>query len=86
VEHFDKELQDLINRGKVARLSDLRRGQRYLPDEELNPDKLDNLLMALDEKGIELVDRRRRRIRTRISRGSHGRRTRAGSSRKTRCR
>ncbi len=28
----------------------------YLPDEAVNPDKLDNLLMALDEAGIELLN------------------------------
>ena len=29
----------------------------YLPDEDVNPEKLDNLLVALEEKGIELVDK-----------------------------
>jgi RNA polymerase primary sigma factor len=28
----------------------------FLPDEAVNPDKLDSLLMALEEQGIELVD------------------------------
>ena len=28
----------------------------YLPDEAVNPEKLDNLLIALDEEGIELVN------------------------------
>ena len=29
----------------------------YLPDEAVNPDKLDSLLVALEEMGLELVDR-----------------------------
>ena len=41
---------------QTTRLSDLRRSQRYLPDEDVNPEKLDNLLIALDERGIELVE------------------------------
>ena len=28
----------------------------YLPDEAVDPEKLDNLLIALDEQGIELVN------------------------------
>ena len=28
----------------------------YLPDEAVNPDKLDSLLMALEDQGIELVN------------------------------
>ena len=53
---FDKDLQELVAKGKIARISDLRRGHDYLPDEAVNPEKLDNLLMALEEQGIDLVN------------------------------
>jgi RNA polymerase primary sigma factor len=56
VDHFDKELQDLIAAGKSQGYLTYDEVNRYLPDEGINPEKLDNLLMALDEKGIELVD------------------------------
>jgi RNA polymerase primary sigma factor len=56
VDHFDKELQDLITAGKSQGYLTYDEVNRYLPDEGINPEKLDNLLMALDEKGIELVD------------------------------
>ncbi len=56
MDHFDKELQDLIAAGKSQGYLTYDEVNRYLPDEGINPEKLDNLLMALDEKGIELVD------------------------------
>ena len=56
MDHFDKELQDLITAGKSQGYLTYDEVNRYLPDEGINPEKLDNLLMALDEKGIELVD------------------------------
>jgi RNA polymerase primary sigma factor len=56
VDHFDKDLQDLIATGKSQGYLTYDEVNRYLPDEGINPEKLDNLLMALEEKGIELVD------------------------------
>jgi RNA polymerase primary sigma factor len=57
VEHFDNELQTLISKGKSQGYLTYDQVNAYLPDEDVNPDKLDNLLAALDEQGIELLDR-----------------------------
>ncbi len=56
VDHFDQELQELISRGKAQGYLTYDEVTHYLPDEAINPDKLDNLLILLDELGIELVD------------------------------
>ena len=52
---FDKDLQELIARGKSQGYLTYDEVNSYLPDEEVNPDKLDNLLIALEEEGIDLV-------------------------------
>jgi RNA polymerase primary sigma factor len=56
VDHFEKELLDLIAKGLAQGYLTYDEVNDYLPDEDINPDKLDNLLIALDERGIELVD------------------------------
>ena len=57
MDHFDKELQELVAKGKSQRYLTYDEVNRYLPDEEVDPEKLDNLLIALDEQGIELVNK-----------------------------
>jgi len=56
VDLFDKDLQELVAKGKTQGYLTYDEVTRYLPDEAMNPEKLDNLLLALDERGISLVN------------------------------
>lgn len=49
------ELNALVAKGKTQGYLTYDQVNDYLPDEAVNPEKLDNLLMALDEAGIELL-------------------------------
>jgi hypothetical protein len=42
--------------GNISRVPHLRGAQREAPDEVVSPDKLDSLLMKIDEMGIKLID------------------------------
>jgi RNA polymerase primary sigma factor len=57
MDHYEQELNDLIVKGKAQGYLTFDEVNAYLPDEDVNPEKLDNLLLALDEQGIQLVDR-----------------------------
>ena len=52
----DKDLQELVAKAKAQGFLTYDQVNSYLPDEAVSPDKLDTLLMALDEMGIELFD------------------------------
>ncbi|MEX0936431.1 MAG: sigma-70 family RNA polymerase sigma factor [Pirellulales bacterium] len=56
MDRFDPELQELIAIGKSQGYLTFDQVNQYLPDEAVNPEKLDNLLIALDELGIDLTD------------------------------
>ena len=56
VNHVDPALQSIVSRGKEQGYLTYDQVNEYLPDEDVNPEKLDNLLLALDELGIELVE------------------------------
>jgi RNA polymerase primary sigma factor len=52
----DLDLVTLIAKGKEQGYLTYDEVNQYLPDEDINPEKLDNLIIALDEQGIELVE------------------------------
>jgi RNA polymerase primary sigma factor len=56
VDLFDKELQELVAKGKAQGYLTYDDVNIYLPDEEVSPDKLDNLLMFLEEEGVDLIN------------------------------
>ena len=53
---FNKELQELVAKGRTQGYLSYDEVNSYLPDEELDPYRLDNLLIALEEQGIELLN------------------------------
>jgi RNA polymerase primary sigma factor len=55
VDQLDKDMRELVAKGKSQGYLTYDEVTRVLPDDEVDPDKLDNLLFLLDEKGIELV-------------------------------
>ena len=55
MDHSITDLNALVAKGKAQGYLTYDQVNDYLPDEAVNPEKLDNLLMALDEMGIELV-------------------------------
>jgi len=56
VDHSDQDLSELVATGKAQGYLTYDQVNDYLPDEAVNPDKLDSLLTALEEQGIELVN------------------------------
>ncbi len=55
MDHNDQDLNELVAKGKNQGYLTYDEVNTYLPDEAVTPEKLDNLLTALDELGIELV-------------------------------
>jgi RNA polymerase primary sigma factor len=55
MDQSNQELQLLVAQGKTQGYLTYDQVNHYLPDEAVNPEKLDSLLIALDEAGIELV-------------------------------
>ncbi len=56
MEYRDSDLQVIISKGKKQGYLTYDEVNRYLPDEDVSPEKLDNLLLALDELGIEILE------------------------------
>ncbi|MFO0819395.1 MAG: sigma-70 family RNA polymerase sigma factor [Pirellulales bacterium] len=56
MEHFANDLHSLIQHGKKQGYLTYDEVNSYLPDQDVTPEKLDNLLIALEEQGIELTD------------------------------
>lgn len=54
--HVQTDLKELISKGKSQGFLTYDEVNDYLPDDDVSADKLDNLLIALDEQGVELVE------------------------------
>ncbi|MEI6240617.1 MAG: sigma-70 family RNA polymerase sigma factor [Planctomycetia bacterium] len=54
--HGDHELESLITTGLSQGYLTFDQVNAFLPDEAVDPEKIDALLVALEEKGIDLVD------------------------------
>ncbi len=55
--YLDTDLDAIIIKGRAQGYLTYEQVNQYLPDEDVNPEKLDNLLLALDERGIKLLDK-----------------------------
>jgi RNA polymerase primary sigma factor len=53
---IDEGLKTLIDSGKEKGYLTYGQVNEYLPDDAVNPEKLDQLLMHLEEQGIDLID------------------------------
>ena len=56
MDHSNMDLHELVATGKAQGYLTYDQVNDYLPDEAVTPEKLDNLLIALEEQGIELVN------------------------------
>src|SRR6476661_3608450 len=55
-EEVDKRVNALLGMGTSRGFITYEELNERLPDEVVSPDKLDNLLMKIDEMGIKLID------------------------------
>src|SRR5437016_9235420 len=53
---IDEGLKALLDSGKEKGYLTYSQVNDYLPDDAVNPEKLDQLLLVLEEHGIELID------------------------------
>src|SRR5438477_11113488 len=53
---LDEGLKTLIDSGKGKGYLTYSQVNEFLPDDAVNPEKLDQLLMLLEEQGIDLID------------------------------
>src|ERR1700752_1486986 len=53
---IDEGLKSLLESGKDKGYLTYSQVNDYLPDDAVNPEKLDQLLLILEEQGIELID------------------------------
>ena len=65
---MDQELSALISRGIQEGFLTYEDVNSYLPDEDVSPEKLDRLLMAIERKGIQLVDSAKAKAKAKLVR------------------
>src|SRR5437870_9079075 len=53
---LDEGLKTLLDQGKEKGYLTFTQVNDYLPDDAVNPEKLDQLILMLEEQGIELID------------------------------
>src|SRR5206468_2758232 len=53
---LDEGLKAIIEQGKEKGFLTYSQVNELLPDDAVNPEKLDQLLMLLEEQGVELID------------------------------
>src|SRR6266705_3401216 len=56
MEKIDEGLKTLLESGKEKGYLTYDQVNDFLPDDAVNPEKLDQLLLVLEEQGIELID------------------------------
>jgi len=56
VEYMDTQLQELISKGKAQGYLTYEEVSTYLPDDTCHPERIDHLVVAVEQRGIELVD------------------------------
>ncbi|HVW02634.1 MAG TPA: RNA polymerase sigma factor RpoD, partial [Planctomycetaceae bacterium] len=61
---LDEGLKTLIETGKQQGFLTFSQVNEYLPDEAVNPEKLDQLLMSLEEVGLDIINESKVAIRT----------------------
>ena len=54
--HLDEKLKTLIETGREQGFLTYTQVNDYLPDEAVNPEKLDELLMSIEELGLDIVN------------------------------
>lgn len=57
MENFEQELKKLVAKGKAQGYLTYDQVTQYLPEEKVNPERIDALLRALDRAGVELVEK-----------------------------
>jgi len=82
VEPVDASIKKLIAKGKERGYLTYEEMNDDLPDEAVSPDRLDSLLMMLDELGIELVDEADAEVPEKFADGSETKEKKAGEKKK----